>query len=370
MKLEKFIEEIASLGLPVDPVINFIKVLYVAKKLPYEIEIKRTQYPYPTEVLFEVEDWIVDLVRKYYLILTGISETTVYGETANVRYYVLTEKGFDLGSQIFQKYLENIITKLVGILSKYPPTLLKIIALSAINLRNGKATWLSIKTEGLNLDTALSGATSALEISVMKPNQLFRIYEASKRVYGDLRLVLEGLKKARAKIYEPRIYDIFMSRVLINYNGKVLKKALSFMEDLSALELAIKIPVYSSKGEYLGEEYRAPPEIVYILDEWTSNIDLSQIRRPFLAVELIIRALIEKVAKQSLLEALNKLGIPEEEIKAALEIMYEQGITSRYNEAEGPDSPAFIILNKTKAREEIEKTIDFIENIILYARKE
>ena len=370
MKLEKFIEEIVSLGLPVDPVVDFIKVLYVAERLPYEREIKRLEYPYPTEVLFEVEDWIINLLKKYGLIPTGISETTVYGEIANVRYYVLTEKGFELGSQIFQKHLKNITTKLVGVLSKYSPKLLKIIALSAINLRDRRAAWLSIRAEGLDLEATLFGVTSTLEVLVMKPDQLFRMYETSKRIYGDLRLAPEGLKKARTKIYEPQIYDMFISRVLVNYNGRIHKKASSFMEDLSALGLAIKIPDYSSKGEYLGEKYRAPPEIVYLLEEWTSDVDLSEIRRPFLAVELIMRALREKLTKQNLLEALNRLGISEEEIKAALEITYEQGITSKYNEAGGPDSPAFIILDETKAIEEVKRTIDFIENMILHAKEE
>jgi len=83
-----------------------------------------------------------------------------------------------------------------------------------------------------------------------------------------------------------------------------------------------------------------------------------------------MRALREKLTKQNLLEALNRLGISEEEIKAALEITYEQGITSKYNEAGGPDSPAFIILDETKAIEEVKRTIDFIENMILHAKEE
>ena len=38
-------------------------------------------------------------------------------------------------------------------------------------------------------------------------------------------------------------------------------------------------------------------------------------------------------------------------------------------QAGGPDSPAFIILDETKAKEEIRRAIDFVENIILHAER-
>ena len=367
MELERFISEITSLGFPTKSILDFIRILYTARELPYEREVKISrQPPYPTETLFEVEDWVVKLLCKYDLIPSGMSETTTYGEVANVRYYKLTERGHQLGSQIFQKYLQDVIGRLVGVLGKYPQRLIRIIALSALSPRDGRATWLTIKVNGLDLDNALSRVTSNFKVILMKPEELIRAYRDSKRAYGDLRLVLERLRKARAKMYEPQIYDMFISKVLVEYNGKVHERALSLMEELSALGLAIKVPVYTSNGEYIGDEYRAPPEIVYALEEYSSNVDLSDVRKMFLAVELIMRALREKVTKRELLTALSKLGISEEEVKAALEVMYEQGITSRYNEVGGPESPAFIVIDEEKAREEVKRAINLIEDIVLH----
>ena len=41
-----------------------------------------------------------------------MSETASYGEVANVRYYKLTKEGLQLGSQIFQKYLQGLTGKI------------------------------------------------------------------------------------------------------------------------------------------------------------------------------------------------------------------------------------------------------------------
>ena len=251
-------------------------------------------------------------------------------------------------------------------LSRYSQRLIRIVVLSAISPRDGRATWLTIKINGLDLDAALSRVTSNFKMLLMKPEELIRAYRDSKRAYGDLRLVFEKLRKVRARRYEPQCYDMFVSKVLVEYNGKVHERALSLMEELSTLGLARKVQVYASKGEYIGDEYRAPPEIVYALEEYSANVDLSDVREMFLAVELIMRALSEKVTKRELLTALSKLGISEEEVKMALEVMYEQGITSRYNEAGDLESLAFIIIDETKAKEEVKRTINLIENVILY----
>ena len=81
-----------------------------------------------------------------------------------------------------------------------------------------------------------------------------------------------------------------------------------------------------------------------------------------------MRALREKVTKRELLTTLDKLGISEEEVKIALEVMYQQGVTSRYNEAGDPESPAFIIIDEEKAREEVKKAINLIESVVLALR--
>ncbi len=368
MELERFINEIKSLGFPTTPVLDFIRILYTVRELPYEVVIKTPgQLSCSTETLFEVEDWIVKLLHNYNILVSGMSETTTYGKIANVRYYKFTREGLQLGLQTFRRYLQNVIDKLEGILGKYPQKLIRIIALSAISPRNGKATWLTVKVNGLNSDVAFSRTTSEFEISMMRPEELVKAYRDSKGAYGDLRLVFERLRKARGKMYEPQIYDMFMSKFLMMYDGKIHERALNLMEELSALGLASKVPAYTSKGEYIGDEYRAPPEIVYILEEYSANIDLSEVRKMFLAIELMMRALLsKKLTKRELLTALSKVSIPEEEIKRALEVMYQQGVTSRYNEAGGPESPAFIIIDEKKAKEGVRKAINLVEDAVLH----
>lgn len=67
-----------------------------------------------------------------------MSETTINGEVANVRYYKLTEEGYNLGSQIFRKYLRDVVGKLINVLGRYPQKLIRIIVLSAISPRDGE----------------------------------------------------------------------------------------------------------------------------------------------------------------------------------------------------------------------------------------
>ena len=57
MELEQFVSEISSLGFPTKPILDFIRILYIARELPYEREVKTSrERPYPTETLFEVKD--------------------------------------------------------------------------------------------------------------------------------------------------------------------------------------------------------------------------------------------------------------------------------------------------------------------------
>ena len=366
MELEKFTRELVSLGLPVEPVVGFIKTLYTAKELPYEREVKTRERPYPTETLFKVDDWIVKLLHKYGFLLSGMRETTVYGVYANVRYYRLTQEGFKLGSQVFQRHLRNVVGGLVSVLDRYPLRLIRVAALSAISPRDGRASWLSVKVDGSDLDTVFSRVALDFEVLMMEPEELVRVYRVSKEAYGDLRLVFERLRRVRVRMYEPRVYDMFMSKVLVEYDGKVHREILGLMEELSSLGLVRRIPVYNSKGEYVGDEYRASPEVVYALEEYSSDADFDEARRIFLAIELILRALGGTLTKRELLIALDKLGVSEGEVKVALDIMSKREITTRYNEEGAPDSPAFIILKEVKAREEVKRAISLVENLILH----
>ncbi len=366
MEFEKFIEELRSLGLPPDPVIEFLKKLYTVRELSYEREAKFSPWSYqrPVDNLFKVDDWIIQLLDKYDLIVKGASATTRYGKIANVRYYVPTGNGLELGSGIFQRHLQDSIANLLDVLNRYSRKLIKTIALSAINIRDGTADWLTARINGWEFSTALFNATSYMESSIIGPDELLRLYKESKRAYGNLSSVFEKLREIRANMYEPGLYDIFMSKVLMNYKGRVHEEALSLIKELNSMGLAEKIPLYATTGEYIDDAYIIPPEISYVLDEYSADADLSNAGRMFLISEIITRALTETITKRNL-TVLNKLGISEDEIKAALKITYEQGITSRYNEAGEPESPAFIILNNDAAKDETERSLRSIESIIL-----
>jgi hypothetical protein len=356
MDFEKFANEVTSLGFPLDPVIEFIKTLYVVRELPYERSGQR---------LLHVEDWVVNLLRTYNLIPTGMSETTVYGKIATIRYYKLTPKGLTLGSQILQRHIRDVIDELLGVLSRYPPGLIRVLALSAIDLREGRASWIDVKVDGWDLDMAFSRTFLGFEMLVTDPQEFLEVYMNSKRLFGDLRLVFERLRQDRAKMYKPRVYDVFMSKVLAEYSGEIHKKALNLMAELSELGLAGRVPVFTRKGEYFSDAYRAPPEVAYILEEYSSNVYLDEARKLFLAAELMLRAARGKLTKRELLAALSGLGVSEEEVKIALEITYGQGITSRYNEAGGPDSPAFLVLDYEGAKSEAERAVKLVEALIL-----
>jgi len=326
MDLDTFLNEIYSLGLPADPILDFIRTLYSAKELPYEREIKayQTQYPYPTEILFEIDDWIVKLLQRYDLIVRGMSETTKYGEIANVRRYILTREGLELGSEVYLDHLRRFSDDLIGILEEVSINLLKMIALSAIYPGRGGFLWIEINTEGKSFEDALAGVLSDFETAVLGPEELRRIFEISKRVFGNISLVFKKMEEASIKIYEPSLYDIFMSHILVKYyDGKVHERVVRLMEDLMALGLSVKIPRFKRNGEYLWDAYVAPPELAHLLMRLSANADLSEARRLFLAANILSRELTGRLSKKELLEALSKLGISEDEVRLVTEILYE-----------------------------------------------
>jgi len=177
------------------------------------------------------------------------------------------------------------------------------------------------------------------------------------------RLALSG--RPRLSETKPQAYDALISRFLVSYAGRVHESALRVMSELSALKLAVRVPTYSRKGEYTGEEYRAPPELTHLLEGFTADADLSDARGPFLELDLLLRALRGELTKRELLRAASSLGASEEEIKAALEVMHEKGLTSRYNEKGAPESPAFIVLDEAGVLQEIKEALSVLESMIL-----
>ncbi|WP_167827862.1 hypothetical protein [Pyrolobus fumarii] len=294
-----------------------------------------------------------------------MSETTLYGEYANVRYYRLTQRGLEIGSRVFVRHLRGVFDKLLEVLEGYPLGLVRVIALSALDLRSGELGWIEVMVEGWDLSKALSHTISDIEFSLVDTVELREVYAGSKLVFGDLRLVFERLKRARAGMYKPRVYDVFVAKLLVRYNGEVRRMALELMEKLVELGLAGRIPLFDSKGKRYTDAYRAPPEVAYVLERYSSSFDMSHIRRHVLAAQLVMEALRKELTKSELLAALMGLGIPEEEVKSALEALYAKGVTSRYNEAGGPDSPPFIILDEERAKREAEAVVRLAGSLLL-----
>jgi len=366
VKLEDLVNEIDSLGLPADQVLDFLATLYVAREIPYMLEDKTRPPPYPTQKLFRSPDKIVEWLQQYGLVLTGLKQTSTYGEFVTVRYYMLTEQGYELASQAYLQQLISVADKLRSLLESFPKRLVKILALSAIHPRTGEPGWLAVRVDGVaDLKRAFDRATSLLEMLVAEPGELAQAYYESKRAYEDLRLALERLREARARVYRPQAYDALISRFLVSYAGRVHESALQVMSELSALKLAVRVPTYSSKGEYTGDEYRAPPELTHLLEGFSADADLSDLRRPFLELDLLLRALRGELTKRELLKAASSLGVSEEEIKAALEVMHEKGLTSRYNEKGAPESPAFIVLDEAGVLQEVKEALSALESMIL-----
>ncbi|MEZ0345345.1 MAG: hypothetical protein ABWK01_02180 [Infirmifilum sp.] len=372
--MEELVKELSALGLRAEPVVDFIKTLYAAQEVPYEREDKEAGHrlvelpdgtrllTYPAEELYHVDELVVKVLKNYDL----ISAWTHYGSHANVRFYGLTEKGLQLGSQAYRESLELAAGRLAGVLGEYPRGLAKVLALSATDPRSGRFTWLSVKVGAQEYKIDLPDYTTRL----LKPEELRRIREAqygvSRELYGDLRLVNEELERvARTRLYEPRNYDMFMSVFLLECGGRVYKEALRLMEDLAGLGLAVRVPLFDSKGDRSGDEYRAPPEMAHVLSERSAGVDFGEAMRRFFMIEMVLRALRGKVVREELLAASQGLGIPEAEVKTALELMHQMGLTSKYNEGGAPDSPAFIVLDEGGLREEVVRAVKQLEALVL-----
>ena len=101
------------------------------------------------------------------------------------------------------------------------------------------------------------------------------------------------------------------------------------------------------------------------LAEYASDVDLTEARRLFLMADLALRAAQGELTKGELLGALRGLGVPVDEVKAALDVLYGEGLTSRYNDAGGPESPAFIVLDREGLRAEVERAVRLVESAVL-----
>ena len=359
MELEDFVRELNSLCLNPLPVLDFIKNVYIAYELPYEVGSKS---------LFQVEKWILNLLFKHKR-YNFVDEFTTYGKIANVRYYRIKDEGVPIGSQIIQKHILQVKDELIGTLEHYGRRLSRVIALGSIrpsvNREEVKISWIEVPVKGSSLDNAFSRTTNDFEFYLIEHERLQRIYMESKKLYGNLSLVFERLRDARRRIYTPYIYEMFMSNVLLLYNGRVHGEVLELMEELCSLGLALRIPRYSSKGEYIGDVYKAPPEVTHILLQYSSSEDLTESMKPFLAADILLRALRGEITKGELLEAIDKVGISEDEVRVAVNMLNSKGITSKYNEEGSLDSPPFIILKEKNVIEEAMNFVNLAENIIL-----
>ncbi|RLE78109.1 MAG: hypothetical protein DRJ52_10810 [Thermoprotei archaeon] len=366
LELGKLVEEVRSQGIDPTPLINFIGTLYMAQDLPYERELKPAQpiapiYRLKQEVIFQVEKRVLRVLKHYGL----ISETTRYGKVANVRYYRLKGAGLKLGSQTVQQRILQVKDELLAVLKSVPRKLVRIIAVSSISPRDGSISWIRIPVNGSSLGDSFLRTVLDFKLLLVKPEDLRRIYESSKRLYGNLSLVFDKLREVEVEIYTPHIYEIFASRILLSYEGKMHREALNLMEKLCSLGLALKIPVYSSSGEYLGDEYKASPEVAHVLLQYSSPTSLEDFLKAFLAADLLLKALQRKLAKGELLRALGRMGVSETEVKIAVNILHAKGITSKYNERGGPESPPFIILNEDEALREALKLVSAAEEAII-----
>lgn len=200
----------------------------------------------------------MELLRRYDLIPDRVSDAKpIYGKVANVWFYRLTEREVELASQAFREMLNGALGDLVDALDRYPKGLVGVVALSAM-YPDGEVEPISIPVEGKDLESAYFGVLHDFELLMMRPEELREAFITSKRVRGDLSLLHERLRRARAGMYKPSVYDMFVSRFLVSYNGRVHEEAIGLMEDLTTRGLAIRIPTFTSKGEYGVEVYRAP----------------------------------------------------------------------------------------------------------------
>jgi len=354
VKLEDFVNEIDSLGLPADQVLGFLTTLYAAREIPYMLEDKTRPPPYPKQALFQAPGWVVTLLQRYGLMPTGLSGTSTYGEFAIVRYYMLTEQGYELASQAYLQHLISVADKLRSLLESFPKRLVKILALSAVEPDTGESSWLAVRDgAGEDPELAFLGVTVTLHVFLARPEEL---------LLGTRR---EKPDEAELKIHEPSTYDLYISRFLVNYRGRVREKALELLEHLEGLGLAVKVPAYDTKGRYIAHEHRAPPVMVEALKSYSAGADLSEAHSLFLQAELMLRALKGELTKKELLEFTRRLGVQEEEVKALLETTHAQGLTSRYNEKGAPESPAFIVLDEAGVLQEVKEALSALESMIL-----
>jgi hypothetical protein len=135
----------------------------------------------------------------------------------------------------------------------------------------------------------------------------------------------------------------------------------SFFEKLESLDLALEIPVYGSYGQYLWNEFRAPAEVAeFILGRIKPGFD-PELLRQFGALKVIYSVYDirhPETARQFFNEYLRFYEIPIEYVVEELDLMNENGLTSRYIERAG--TAPFIVLNRDEFEKYIVSKIDRI----------
>jgi hypothetical protein len=250
-------------------------------------------------------------------------------------FLVLTPRGEDLARKLLLEKLSENKEALINTLKRWE----KKAPLIAIGTLEGKSLSLRITNK-----PPLENVLSFLKRRIFYIN-LGYDYKLSEELRIDPLLLLLG---TFASYY---FYEI----------------SLKFFENLQKLGLAVKIPVYDSRGgRYSWDAYRSSFEVFSFIIKHTSHYLQFDERmlEEFGAFSIILYAGSYRVEKHEFETLAERLGVEINLVKGILEELNRLGITSKYNERGSGDDYPFIVLEQKKFKMELtNKLVAIVEGL-------
>jgi hypothetical protein len=338
------------MGLDPNTVSSALLKLYIAGgKIPFRRGSEEPVIlPY-----WDQPQWVIKVFYRYKLI-----EHTAHGSRENRTYYYrLTEKGWKIAQDIIQDFIEIKRGEIRRGLQDFSPKLLSLAVIGC----SGRVG-LTYKTIGMK------------KASLEELSNLLRTIELNVAISEFDEAILDvvtktGFKEAAEQIKDRELsiicknYMIVFSRFMVEY-PLVRQRVEQLFEALVSKGVAIKLPEYGSKGQYLCEVYKTPLEIGYEILSM-SEPDLTKELERFIEISVFLRALWRDFTKGRLETFLKAFGLSEFVIDSMLNIMATEGVTSKYNKLGDDESLPFIILDEENYFKHIDQALKILANHIL-----
>jgi hypothetical protein len=369
MSLDNFISELHSMGFSeevITEVIQSLADLYIASKIPYAF-VNKSSWPYTPENIKRTKYWtyseITEKILKQHEFIDSSSAYTIYSKYTNWYFIALTEKGLPIAKEAYENRLQNNLSFINELIKKYK-YLLPILYYGA-SYDNTLKRFYFFHNYKINIIDFYYKHIINAKIG-WSPGPPIR-----RQGYHTTQELWDMLKE---KYIHEKLNIVSMAFQSIA-STKVMRDAINeFFTQLYEKRLVLLMPNFSSSRVYEEERWIVTDELLNIMKEKITEKQIEKLKgiiRDYVTMLLLylgeegytkgqISSIIGMIVDENKDLNISHYELEDEFYKMVNKISSLTGSISKFNEAGGPESRPFLILNYN----ELDNTIKtFLEDL-------